>query len=136
TGDTLLLLDSTEAYHTEMSRSTGEVPESVKKLLPRLRNPEETGVVIVTLAAATPVLEAARLQEDLERAQIAPKWWVINQSLYEADTSEANYEVRAVSDVNCIQKVKHFLDLYCAVSPWLHEESIGYCRFEIESRCF
>ena len=32
-GHTLLLLDSTEAYHKEMSRSTGDVPESVKKLL-------------------------------------------------------------------------------------------------------
>src|SRR5699024_2639766 len=42
TGHTLLLLDSTEAYHKEMSRLTGDVPESVKKLLPRLRNPEET----------------------------------------------------------------------------------------------
>src|SRR5699024_10988723 len=53
TGHTLLLLDSTEAYHKEVSRSTGEVPTSVKKLLPRLRNPKETGVVIVTLAEAT-----------------------------------------------------------------------------------
>src|SRR5699024_12680447 len=87
TGHTSLLLDSTEAYHTEMSRSTGEVPESVKKLLPRLRNPEEAGVVSVTLAEATPVLGAARMQEGLERAQIAPKWWVINQSLYATDTT-------------------------------------------------
>src|SRR5699024_12675615 len=47
TGHTLLLLDSSEAYHKEMSRSTGEIPESVKKLLPRLRNSEETDVVIV-----------------------------------------------------------------------------------------
>src|SRR5699024_3711079 len=31
TGHTLLLLDSTEAYHKEMSRSTGDIPESVKK---------------------------------------------------------------------------------------------------------
>ena len=92
TGHTLLLLDSTEAYHKEMSRSTGDVPESVKKLLPRLRNPEETGVVIVTLAEATPVLEASRLQEDLKRAQIDPKWWVINQSLYATDTTRSYLE--------------------------------------------
>lgn len=126
TGHTLLLLDSTEAYHTEMSRSTGEVPESVKKLLPRLRNPEETGVVIVTLAEATPVLEAARLQEDLERAQIAPKWWVINQSLYATDTTDAILKGRAVSEVNWIKKVKDELAQQCAVIPWLHEEKIGY----------
>ena len=126
TGHTLLLLDSTEAYHKEMSRSTGDVPESVKKLLPRLRNPEETGVVIVTLAEATPVLEAARLQEDLERAQIAPKWWVINQSLYATNTTDPVLKGRAISEVNWIKKVKDELAQQCAVIPWLHEEKIGY----------
>jgi len=126
TGHTLLLLDSTEAYHKEMSRSTGDVPESVKKLLPRLRNPEETGVVIVTLAEATPVLEAARLQEDLERAQIAPKWWVINQCLYATNTTDPVLKGRAISEVNWIKKVKDELAQQCAVIPWLHEEKIGY----------
>src|SRR5699024_11869358 len=77
TGHTLLLLDSTQAYHKEMERSTGEVPLSVQQLLPRLRNPRETTVVIVTLAEATPVHEASRLQDDLNRANITPKWWVI-----------------------------------------------------------
>jgi len=126
TGHTLLLLDSTEAYHKEMSRSTGDVPESVKKLLPRLRNPEETGVVIVTLAEATPVLEAARLQEDLKRAQIDPKWWVINQSLYATDTTDAVLKGRALSEIEWIKKVKEELAPQCAVIPWLHEEKIGY----------
>ena len=126
TGHTLLLLDSTEAYHKEMSRSTGDVPESVKKLLPRLRNPKETGVVIVTLAEATPVLEAARLQEDLKRAQIDPKWWVINQSLYATDTADPVLKGRAVSEIEWIKKVKEELAPQCAVIPWLHEEKIGY----------
>ena len=126
TGHTLLLLDSTEAYHKEMSRSTGDVPESVKKLLPRLRNPKETGVVIVTLAEATPVIEAARLQEDLKRAQIDPKWWVINQSLYATNTTDAVLKGRAVSEIEWIKKVKEELAPQCAVIPWLHEEKIGY----------
>lgn len=126
TGHTLLLLDSTEAYHKEMSRSTGEVPESVKKLLPRLRNPEETGVVIVTLAEATPVLEAARLQEDLKRAQIDPKWWIINQSLYATDTTDPVLKGRALSEIKWIRRVKEELAPQCAVIPWLHEEKIGY----------
>lgn len=126
TGHTLLLLDSTEAYHKEMSRSNGNVPESVKNLLPRLRNPEETGVVIVTLAEATPVLEAARLQEDLKRAQIDPKWWVINQSLYATDTTDSVLEGRALSEIEWIKKVKEELASQCAVIPWLHEEKIGY----------
>ncbi|MGG3452058.1 arsenical pump-driving ATPase [Domibacillus aminovorans] len=126
TGHTLLLLDSTEAYHKEMSRSTGDVPESVKKLLPRLRNPEETGVVIVTLAEATPVLEAGRLQEDLKRAQIDPKWWVINQSLYATQTEDPVLKGRVVSEAKWIKKVKEELAPQCAVIPWLHEEKIGY----------
>ena len=130
TGHTLLLLDSTEAYHKEMSRSTGDVPESVKKLLPRLRNPEETGVVIVTLAEATPVLEASRLQEDLKRAQIDPKWWVINQSLYATDTTDPILKGRAVSEKRWIKKVNEEFAPQCAVIPWLHEEKIGYNKLK------
>ena len=126
TGHTLLLLDSTEAYHKEMSRSAGDVPENVKKLLPRLRNPEETGVVIVTLAEATPVLEAARLQEDLKRAGIDPKWWVINQSLAATDTTDPVLRGRASSETEWIAKVNSGLAAKCAVIPWLHEEKIGY----------
>ncbi|MBT2581603.1 arsenical pump-driving ATPase [Planococcus sp. ISL-109] len=126
TGHTLLLLDSTEAYHKEMSRSTGDVPDSVKKLLPRLRNPKETGVVIVTLAEATPVLEAARLEEDLKRAQIEPKWWVINQSLYATDTADLVLKGRAASEKQWIRKVNDELAQKCAIIPWLEEEKIGY----------
>lgn len=126
TGHTLLLLDSTEAYHKEMSRSTGDVPENVKKLLPRLRNPEETGVVIVTLAEATPVLEATRLQEDLKRAGIDLKWWVINQSLAATDTTDPVLRGRASSETKWIAEVNNELASKCAVIPWLHEEKIGY----------
>ncbi|MFC4712774.1 arsenical pump-driving ATPase [Planococcus dechangensis] len=126
TGHTLLLLDSTEAYHREMSRSTGEVPASVKKLLPRLRNPQETAVVIVTLAEATPVLEAARLEEDLKRAGIDPKWWVINQSLYATDTVDSVLRGRAASEKQWIRKVSEELAQKCAIIPWLEDEKIGY----------
>lgn len=130
TGHTLLLLDSTEAYHKEMSRSAGDVPDSVKKLLPRLRNPKETGVVIVTLAEATPVLEAARLQEDLKRAQIDPKWWIINQSLYAAKTEDPVLMGRAASEKQWIQKVVEELATKYAVIPWLAEEKIGYDKLK------
>lgn len=126
TGHTLLLLDSTEAYHKEVSRSTGEVPASVKKLLPRLRNPKETGVVIVTLAEATPVLEANRLQEDLKRAEIVPTWWVINQSLYATDTTDPVLMGRAVSEKQWICKVKEDLSDQCALIPWMQEEKSSY----------
>ncbi|MDL2318660.1 arsenical pump-driving ATPase, partial [Eubacteriales bacterium OttesenSCG-928-A19] len=44
TGHTLLLLDSTQSYHKEVKRTQGDIPETVKKLLPRLRNADETEV--------------------------------------------------------------------------------------------
>lgn len=62
TGHTLLLLDATQSYHKEVERTQGEVTGAVANLLPRLRNPKETEVVIVTLPETTPVFEAERLQ--------------------------------------------------------------------------
>lgn len=130
TGHTLLLLDSTETYHKEISRSTGDVPDSVKRLLPRLRNPEETGVVIVTLAEATPVIESTRLQEDLKRAQIVPKWWVINQSLHATETKDPILAGRANTEKKWIEKVRDELAEKAAIIPWIAEEKIGYAKLK------
>lgn len=126
TGHTLLLLDAAQTYHKEIARSSGEVPQSVKNLLPRLRNPEETSVVIVTLAEATPVHEASRLQEDLKRADIAPKWWVINQSFYATHTSDSVLRGRAQSEVQWIQAVQKESQNNCVIIPWQSDDIVGY----------
>src|SRR5665647_601759 len=102
TGHTLLLLESTQSYNQEIKRSQGDIPESVKKLLPRLRNVEETEVIIVTLAEATPVYEARRLEEDLKRAKIAAKWWVINSSLYHTGTTNQMLSAKASNEIEWI----------------------------------
>ena len=81
TGHTLLLLDAAESYHREVLRTSGAAPEEVRRLLPRLRDPAFTKILLVTLPEATPVHEAAALQRDLERADIHPFAWVIDQSL-------------------------------------------------------
>ncbi len=81
TGHTLLLLDAAQAYHREVARSLNDIPVAVRELLPRLRDPEFTRVLLVTLPEATPVHEAAQLQRDLARAGITPFAWVVNQSL-------------------------------------------------------
>ena len=70
TGHTLLLLESTQSYNKEIARSQGDIPESVKKLLPKLNDKDITEVIIVTLPETTPVFEALRLQQDLNRAGI------------------------------------------------------------------
>ena len=94
TGHTLLLLESTESYDKEIQRTKGETPESVKRLLPRLKS-AETEVVIVALPEATPIYEALRLEDDLKRAQIAANWWVINQSFYQAETTNILLKAKA-----------------------------------------
>ncbi|MFN7588590.1 MAG: arsenical pump-driving ATPase [Planctomycetota bacterium] len=81
TGHTLLLLDAADAYHREVLRSRGAVPDEVRALAAHLRDPEFTRMLLVTLPEATPVHEAAALQQDLARAGIRPFAWVINQSL-------------------------------------------------------
>ena len=130
TGHTLLLLDASESYSKEIERSTGEVPESARKLLPQIRNPKETSVVIVTLAEATPVLEASRLQDDLRRASINPKWWVINQSLSATNTSDPILKGKALSEKEWIQEVNENMAEKCAVIPWLPEEKVGYDKLK------
>lgn len=81
TGHTLLLLDAAETYHREVLRKLSEVPDEVRRLLPRLRDAAFTRILLVTLPEATPVHEAAQLERDLARAEIRPFAWVVNQSL-------------------------------------------------------
>ena len=133
TGHTLLLLDSTQRYHKEIQRSQGDIPESVKKLLPKLKNEEEAEVIIVTLAETTPVYEALRLQSDLNRAGIHSKWWVINSSFYAANTTNAILKVKANNEVQWINKVNEISKGNFAVIEWMPEEVKGEKLIELIS---
>ena len=125
TGHTLLLLDATQSYHKEIQKSQGDIPESVKNLLPRLRDSAETEVVIVTLAEATPVYEAMRLQEDLKRAGINNKWWVINSSLLMTNTQSPLLKAKSLGEIPWINKVDEISQGNFAVVPWKGEEIKG-----------
>ena len=122
TGHTLLLLDSTQSYNQEIKRSQGDVPDSAKKLLPRLRNKSETEVIIVTLAETTPVYEALRLEADLKRAGIAAKWWVINSSLYRTGTTNHLLSAKASNEIQWINKVDAHANGNFAVISWRPDE--------------
>ncbi|OGR48601.1 MAG: arsenical pump-driving ATPase [Elusimicrobia bacterium GWA2_66_18] len=127
TGHTLLLLDAAEAYHREVSRSMGDIPEAVRKLLPRLRDRKFTRMLLVTLPEATPVHEAAALQRDLKRAGIAPYAWVINQSLTPVETRDPVLAARRANE-------RRYIDEACALSPrvalvpWLAQDA-GATRY-------
>jgi arsenite-transporting ATPase len=125
TGHTLLLLESTQSYNKEISRSQGDIPESAKKLLPRLKNADETEVIIVTLAETTPVYEAMRLEEDLKRAGISAKWWVINSSLYQTKTTNKMLAAKASNEIEWINKIANHASGKFAVIGWSADEIKG-----------
>ena len=119
TGHTLLLLESTQSYAREIQRSSGQVTEAVQTLLPRLQNPDETEVVMVTLPEPTPFYESSRLHEDLKRAGIANRWWVINQSLLMSKTNNPILRGRAQEESKWIEKVLETSQGKCCVLEWL-----------------
>ncbi|MBV4429599.1 arsenical pump-driving ATPase [Clostridium tyrobutyricum] len=131
TGHTLLLLDSTESYNKEIQRSEGNIPQSVKELLPKLKNANDTEVIIVTLAEDTPVYESIRLEADLERAGIASKWWIVNSSMYAADTTNSVLKAKASNEIPWINKVNEISNGNFALIEWKAEEIKNEKLFEL-----
>jgi len=125
TGHTLLLLDASEAYNRELQRQTRSTqPESVMRLLERLRDPDFTRILLVTLPEATPVHEAAALQEDLRRAHIKPFAWVINQSLLHSGSCDPLLQCRAESEHRYLREVVEKLSTRTAWLPWQAQEPV------------
>lgn len=123
TGHTLLL-ESTQSYNREIQRTKGETPDSVKHLLPRLKS-DETEVIIVPLPEATPVYEALRLEDDLSRADISAKWWVINSSFYSADIQNDMLKAKAANEVAWINRIDRHTNGRFALIGWKTEEVKG-----------
>lgn len=125
TGHTILLLDAALAYHRELSRQSHEIPDSVRELLPRLRDPSFTRILLVTLAEATPVHEAAKLQEDLRRADIPTFAWIINQSLSPLQLTDPMLVARQHQEAVYIDEVVRQFASRAAIVPWLTEPPVG-----------
>lgn len=126
TGHTLLLLDATGSYHREIARQIGDSLSFVTPLM-RLQDPEQTKVILVTLAETTPVLEAEGLQQGLERAGIRPWAWVVNNSIAAAHPESSFLRQRAANEVEQIARVRA-LSSRVAIVPLLAEEPIGETR--------
>jgi arsenite-transporting ATPase len=126
TGHTLLLLDSTEAYHREVAKSADDLPEEVKELLPRIRDPEFTKVLIVALPEATPTHEAEDLQRDLRRAGIEPQGWIINRSFAVSGTADPVLCAKGLHETQYISEIAGGLsDKQTVISPWVGAELAG-----------
>ncbi|MHA1601191.1 MAG: arsenical pump-driving ATPase [Alphaproteobacteria bacterium] len=106
TGHTILLLDAAQSYHREVSRQAKAVPQAVLNLLPRLRDPAFTRILLCTLPEATPVHEAGQLQDDLRRAEIEPFAWVVNQSLAPISVTDPVLVARRAQESRYLKEVR------------------------------
>ncbi len=123
TGHTILLLDSAQSYHREVARTSGDQSEEVRNLLPRLRDPGFTHMIIVTLPQATPVHESERLEDDLRRAGIRPFAWVINQSFRATGTADPLLTAWSRHEGPYIEEVRERSGAHCAVLPWFPDDT-------------
>jgi arsenite-transporting ATPase len=87
-------------------RKLSDAPEEVRNLLPRLRDPSFTRILLVTLAEATPVHEAAQLERDLARAGIKPFAWIINQCLTPLSVTDPVLVRRRAEEARYVREVE------------------------------
>jgi len=121
TGHTLLLLDAAEAYHREVLRKADGSPEAVQRLLPRLRDPAYTQVLLVTLPEATPIHEAMQLERDLARADITPFAWVVSQSLTPLDVTDPVLRSRRDHEQRHLREIDDHA-ARTVLEPWMDEQ--------------
>jgi arsenite-transporting ATPase len=109
----------------------------VKNLLPRLRNPDFTKVLLISLPEATPVHEAIQLQCDLQRAEIQPYAWVINQSLTPLQLQDPVLRARQASESRYIEQVCRNHAQRIAMVPWVGESphSLSWFRQLVSQTC-
>ncbi len=128
TGHTLLLLDATGAYHREVARQMQDTQMHFSTPMMQLQDPQQTKVLIVTLAETTPVLEAASLQDELRRAGIEPWAWIVNNSLSAANPQSGLLRQRARNELAQIALVAGQHARRYAVVPMQAEEPVGVAR--------
>lgn len=118
TGHTILLLDAALAYHREVARQSMQIPSEVETLLPRLRDPEFTRVLLVTLPEATPVHEAPQLQSDWRRAGIELFAWIVNQALTNQVLRDPVLRSRQCEQKAFLREVEEKFSCRTAIVDW------------------
>lgn len=127
TGHSLLLMDTTGAYHRQMTRHTDPQASTGRIVTPmmRLQDQSYTRVLLVTLAETTPVSQAAALQDDLRRAKIEPYAWIINKSLLAAGTHDPLLGQRLVGERQQIARVRNGMAKRLFFLPWQARSLVG-----------
>jgi len=129
TGHSMLLIDATGAYHRQMTREfEGHGSARIVTPLMRLQDAAYTKIILVTLPEATPVSQAAALQEDLRRANIEPYAWVLNKSVLAAGTRDPLLAARLVGERKQMERMAEGLAKRMFTLPWLTVPPIGFAE--------
>ncbi|MEK0417005.1 MAG: hypothetical protein RI949_1011 [Pseudomonadota bacterium] len=127
TGHTVLLLEAAQAYQRDVLRQPGTVASEVVELLPRLRDPAFTRVLICTLPEPTPVHEAAALQSDLDRAGLAVFAWVVNQSFAVLNVTDPLLRARQAQEAIILREVIALTRSQPHLIPWISDHALSAC---------
>ena len=126
TGHSLLLMDAAGAYHRQMvAEYGGRSSAHIVTPLMRLQEPTYTQIILVTLPEATPVSQAAALQDDLRRANIEPYAWVLNKSVLAAGTRDPLLVARLASERKQMARMNAGLAKRLFTIPWLARAPVG-----------
>lgn len=127
TGHSLLLMDTTGAYHRQMTRHADPQASTGRIVTPmmRLQDQSYTRVLLVTLAETTPASQAAALQDDLRRAKVEPYAWIINKSLLAAGTRDPLLRQRLVGERQQIDRVRNGMAKRLFFLPWQARSLVG-----------
>ena len=126
TGHSLLLMDATGAYHRQMVREfEGKASGRIVTPLMRLQDADYTKIILVTLPEATPVSQAAALQDDLRRAKIEPFAWVVNKSLLATTTRDPLLHARLEGERKQLERVRAQTSREVFMVPWTVTPPVG-----------
>ena len=129
TGHSMLLIDATGAYHRQTTREfDGHDSGRIVTPLMRLQDAAYTRIVLVTLPEATPVSQAAALQDDLRRANIEPYAWVLNKSVLASGTRDPLLSARLAGERKQIERMAKGLAKRMFTLPWLTVPPIGFAE--------
>lgn len=123
TGHTLLLLDTTGGYHKEVLRGQELDASRIKTPYMYLQDPDYARVLIVTLPETTPISEATKLEEDLERSGIKPYAWIANQCMSATEVSDPLLRLRAHEESILLEKLKTRQNKKLFSIPWRAQKS-------------
>jgi arsenite-transporting ATPase len=91
----------------------------------RLQDAAYTRIILVTLPEATPVSQAAALQDDLRRAGIEPYAWVLNKSVLAAGTRDPLLAARLAGERKQMERLSAGLTRHMFMLPWLARPPVG-----------